>query len=431
MTLAANLTTTNEGLRGELTLLGRVPFTTTPSSMEIMLGGRYQLGPVELYAMGGPGIGATPGTPAFRVLLGAGLSLPDRRCAEGASYEPKDCPKLDQDHDGVLNGVDECPTVPGVAAYNGCPVPDTDGDGIPDDQDRCPKQKGPASTHGCPDTDKDGVADIDDRCPTVPGPKDNKGCPLVDTDEDGVSDDLDECPKIPGPKANKGCPYADSDNDGLNDKEDRCPHEAGPKENQGCPWPDADTDGTPDKDDECPSVAGPRENKGCPWPDTDGDGVTDDIDNCPKDKGPADNQGCPKAKKQLVIITREKLVIKEKVFFETGKATIKPQSFVLLNQIADVLNDHPAIAKVMIEGHTDNVGKPEANRVLSMKRAESVRDYLVKKNVLLGRLEAKGYGPDLPADVNTSAAGRENNRRVEFVVVNPDAPKSDVQEVTP
>jgi outer membrane protein OmpA-like peptidoglycan-associated protein len=158
--------------------------------------------------------------------------------------------------------------------------------------------------------------------------------------------------------------------------------------------------------------------------------VLDNVDNCPTEPGPADNQGCPKKKKQLVIITREKLVIKEKVFFDTGKAVVKPKSFNLLDQVARILVEHPEIARVSVEGHTDNAGKADYNRKLSQLRAEAVRDYLVKKGVERARLDAKGFGPDRPTSANNTAAGRENNRRVEFVVLGA-AEKPDVHEVTP
>ncbi|MBS1150191.1 MAG: OmpA/MotB [Myxococcaceae bacterium] len=402
MQLGASAATTNEGLRGELTVLGWVPFTRTGASAEVLLGARYLLGPVELFAIGGPGFGRTPGTPAFRVMLGAGLSLPNRRCVAGEAHEPKDCPQLDLDLDQIVNADDQCPREPGTMELSGCP-------------DR--------------DPDQDGVRDPDDGCPQVSGPKENGGCPQVDSDGDGLFDPEDGCPKVAGPRQNKGCPWADTDADGVADRDDGCPKVAGPSENKGCPWPDTDSDGLLDPDDACPAEAGPADRKGCPVRDADADTVPDELDNCPKVKGLVENQGCPKELKQLVVITREKLVIKEKVFFDTGKATIKPKSFPLLTQVAQVLNEHPEIEQIRIEGHTDNVGKPETNRKLSQRRAESVRDFLTGKGVAASRLEAQGFGPDRPADVNTSAVGRENNRRVEFVVVT--APKTEVHEVTP
>jgi outer membrane protein OmpA-like peptidoglycan-associated protein len=74
---------------------------------------------------------------------------------------------------------------------------------------------------------------------------------------------------------------------------------------------------------------------------------------------------------------------------------------------------------VLVEGHTDSTGKYESNIKLSERRAEAVRTYLVKKGVQPDRLEAKGFGPDRPVADNKTAAGREANRRVEFVLVQP------------
>jgi len=133
-------------------------------------------------------------------------------------------------------------------------------------------------------------------------------------------------------------------------------------------------------------------------------------------KGPASNQGCPEKERQLVIITSGKLIIKEKVFFATAKATILPRSFALLNNVAQVLRDHPEIQLVRVEGHTDAQGGREYNVSLSQRRANSVKDYLIHQGVDGIRLQAKGFGPDKPADTNKTDAGRSNNRRVEFVI---------------
>ncbi|MFZ2784038.1 MAG: OmpA family protein [Sediminibacterium sp.] len=114
----------------------------------------------------------------------------------------------DTDGDGILDKDDKCPTVPGVAKYQGCPVPDTDGDGINDENDKCPTVKGIAKYQGCPipDTDKDGINDEEDKCPTVPGLARYQGCPIPDTDGDGVNDEEDKCPTVKGPASNNGCP---------------------------------------------------------------------------------------------------------------------------------------------------------------------------------------------------------------------------------
>nr|AYM52408.1 thrombospondin type 3 repeat family protein [Cystobacter sp.] len=160
--------------------------------------------------------------------------------------------------------------------------------------------------------------------------------------------------------------------------------------------------------------------RGCPAKDTDADGVADHLDNCPADKGVATNAGCPVQQKQLVAIQTNKLEIKESVFFATGKAAIQPRSFKMLDQVARVLQQHPEVDRMVIEGHTDNRGNAEANRKLSLARAEAVKGYLVSKGVEPSRLEAKGFGPDRPIVSNKTEKGRAANRRVEFIIVTPE-----------
>ena len=95
--------------------------------------------------------------------------------------KPEQPKPADTDGDGVPDNEDKCPTIKGIAKYNGCPIPDTDGDGIKDEEDRCPTVPGLSRYNGCPipDTDGDGVNDEEDKCPTVAGPKENNGCPMV------------------------------------------------------------------------------------------------------------------------------------------------------------------------------------------------------------------------------------------------------------
>jgi outer membrane protein OmpA-like peptidoglycan-associated protein len=114
---------------------------------------------------------------------------------------------VDSDNDGVVDSLDKCPGVAGVAKYNGCPIPDTDNDGINDELDKCPGVAGVAKYNGCPipDTDKDGINDEQDKCPTVPGLSRYNGCPIPDTDNDGVNDEVDKCPTVAGIAANNGC----------------------------------------------------------------------------------------------------------------------------------------------------------------------------------------------------------------------------------
>lgn len=101
------------------------------------------------------------------------------------------------------------------------------------------------------DQDNDGVLFYLDQCPDVQGLKEFKGCP--DSDGDGIPDKEDSCFEVAGPLENKGCPWPDADGDGTLDQDDACPTINGPSENHGCPWPDTDGDGIPDKDDPCPT----------------------------------------------------------------------------------------------------------------------------------------------------------------------------------
>lgn len=260
---------------------------------------------------------------------------------------------------------------------------------------------GVAIKFGGKDTDGDGVFDKDDECPEVAGLKEFNGCP--DTDGDGIADKNDACPEEAGLKEFNGCP--DTDGDGIADKDDACPEVAGPRELNGCP--DTDGDGVADKDDKCPEVAGPKENAGCPWPDTDKDGVLDKDDECPEVAGPASNKGCPEVTEEVQKTLNE---YAKTILFDTGKATIKPQSAAVLEQIVSVLNQYPN-SKFTIEGHTDSTGNKAKNLTLSQERADAVRLYLVQRGVSDTRLSAKGYGVEKPIASNKNAKGRALNRR--------------------
>ena len=234
----------------------------------------------------------------------------------------------------------------------------------------------------------------------------------TDIDGDGTLDNDDKCVNVPGPKENAGCPWPDTDKDGTLDKDDKCVDVPGPKENAGCPWPDTDKDTVLDKDDKCVEVPGPVENQGCPWPDRDKDGVLDKDDKCPDEPGPKENNGCPY---KLIVITKDKIELKQKVFFDTDKAHIKPVSFDMLNEIGDVLSKNPNI-EIRIEGHTDSRASKRHNMKLSQARATSVRMYLLGRGVDPMHMIAIGYGPMKPIDDNRTAVGREANRRVEFFI---------------
>lgn len=102
------------------------------------------------------------------------------------------------------------------------------------------------------------------------------------------------------------------------------------------------------------------------------------------------------------------------ILFDTGKATIKPESEPLLGEIVTLMNNDKSL-KLAVEGHTDNVGNKKSNLDLSKKRAESVMKYLVGKGIDAKRLKADGKGDTVPVADNRTEDGRAQNRRVELV----------------
>jgi OmpA-OmpF porin, OOP family len=217
---------------------------------------------------------------------------------------------------------------------------------------------------------------------------------VTDRDRDSVPDAQDACPEVPGDASatavKRGCP-ADRDGDGIADANDRCPDEKG--------------------------VAAPDpERFGCPF-DTDGDGFVDAVDACPNEKGEANadpkKQGCPKS----VRLEGMQIVILQEVNFATGSDKISPDSFALLDQVAAVLKQHPEIARLAVDGHTDNVGSEKANLTLSQKRAVAVVGWLADHGIDTRRLEARGFGPRRPLVPNTTPEAKAKNRRVEFQIL--------------
>ncbi len=104
------------------------------------------------------------------------------------------------------------------------------------------------------------------------------------------------------------------------------------------------------------------------------------------------------------------------VHYETGKATITPDSYPSLNELADALKAKPTLV-IEIAGHTDNVGNYESNLKLSQDRANSVRSYLISKGISVDRVSAKGYADSQPVASNSTDEGKAKNRRTEVRIV--------------
>jgi outer membrane protein OmpA-like peptidoglycan-associated protein len=104
------------------------------------------------------------------------------------------------------------------------------------------------------------------------------------------------------------------------------------------------------------------------------------------------------------------------ILFDVGKATIKPESFNTINRIASFMKEHPDLV-FRIEGHTDSDGDNLFNLKLSQDRASSIRQALIKFGIRENRLQAKGYGETSPIATNLTVAGKQLNRRVEFITL--------------
>ena len=178
----------------------------------------------------------------------------------------------------------------------------------------------------------------------------------------------------------------DRDNDGILDNRDRCPDTP------------EDFDGFEDED-------------GCPEFDNDGDGIPDSLDKCPNEAETKndweDEDGCPDMPPRLIL---------QNVQFASGKADIMPESYPILNNVAESLRLLPKV-RVKILGHTDSVGNRSYNQKLSYRRALSVKQYLVSFGIDPSRFEAEGKGEDEPIASNKTREGRRQNRRIEFIKI--------------
>jgi len=284
----------------------------------------------------------------------------------------------DTDGDGLKDGEE-------VKRYRTNPLKaDTDGDGLGDGEEVRTYMADPLN----PDTDGDGLNDGDEALK-------RKTDPLkVDTDGDGVSDG-DEVLKF------KSDPLkVDTDGDILTDWDELKVYHTDPIN------PDTDGDGLSDGEEVKKNHTDPLK------ADTDGGGVNDGIEVKrgtnpldPKDDGP----------KESLILEKGKSVILQGVNFATGSAMLTKGSERVLERAYVALILNPTL-KVEIVGYTDNVGRPDYNNRLSLKRAEAVERYLMDRGIAGSRLTAVGRGMREPIAPNTRAKGRAMNRRIEFHV---------------
>lgn len=291
----------------------------------------------------------------------------------------------DTDGDGLIDG-DEFAR--GTDPF----VKDTDGDGLSDGDEVLRHKTDPLKK----DSDGDGLLDADEL-------QTHKTDPLrSDTDGDGLSDS-DELARKTDPAR------ADSDGDGLTDGDEVTRYLTDPL--------NKDTDGDSLTDGAEINQYGTDPKK----IDSDGDGINDNLDKCP-DKpenvnGYLDEDGCPDEKpvSEAPIKKGQKFIL-ENIEFEFGKADLKPGVFQSLESAYQTMIDYPSMT-VEIGGHTDNVGRAKANQELSLRRAESVKNYLAAKGIDAQRINTRGYGPSQPVETNKTEEGRAKNRRIEFKVL--------------
>ncbi len=264
-----------------------------------------------------------------------------------------------------------------------------------------------------------------------------------DADGDGISNRLDKCPDVAedkdGFQDEDGCPDLDNDNDGVPDVKDKCPDvvedKDGFQDEDGCPDLDNDNDGIPDAQDKCADVAedkdGFQDEDGCPDLDNDGDSIPDPADQCPDTPAGThvDSTGCPLAKtvrEQQLLDTG--MIRLSGVKFDTNKADIKPEFAATLDSVVAILGNWPVL-RIEIGGHSDSKGSDVKNQELSQRRAQAVLYYLQSKNANLDvtKYTVQGYGETVPIADNTTDAGRAENRRVEFKVLNRDELQAEMQ----
>lgn len=183
-------------------------------------------------------------------------------------------------------------------------------------------------------------------------------------------------------------------------------------ENFKKPPVDPDGDGVIGDYDHCPDIPGPVENHGCPESDQDKDGIIDRVDDCPNLAGRKEYNGCPR-----VYQKENKIRVLERVHFATDQDVILPESFSVLEEVAEVMRAHPEWLEILVEGHCDSRASDAYNLDLSQRRAQAVMKFLLARGIAPSRIRAQGFGRSRPIADNNTEEGMALNRRVEFTIL--------------
>lgn len=351
------------------------------------LGGFYSRVSDAVVVRGGLGAGITPGigSPQFRVILGVG-------------YEPK--PSSDRDLDGILDRFDDCPDIPEdidrFEDLDGCPedtqvsvrVVDSGGRVVPARVTLADQSLDPGETVELPAGPARLAVEAAGYRPVSRTVKIPEGAPyevVVQVDKDVIVGGLLVNAVDPEGHDIPTATYAIE----------------GPVERSG---PVGVQQTLPAGDYRVVATAPGYRAAG-----VDIDVRRDEIAEVVLKLAPA-----------KVVIAGERIDLKDSVYFNTNKATIKPVSFDLLDEVAETLLAHPELTRIRIEGHTDSRGSNSYNLDLSKRRAASVMNYLVDKGVEAGRLQSEGFGETRPLKSGNNEAAWKVNRRVDFFVVERD-----------
>ena len=296
------------------------------------------------------------------IFLSSGCSTSSGRYVHDSSKIVISCEDQDDDKDGVVNSLDECPSTPLGKTVNevGCFVDgDDDNDGVLNSVDECPTtQEGvTVDAKGCEvdgDDDNDGVLNSVDQCPNTPFDRtvDEIGCEIgVDDDNDGVLDSIDECPDTPLNQVvdSTGCSIdGDDDNDGVLNSMDKCP-------------------------------------------------------NTPANVTKVDFKGCMEE-------------VNLNITFENKSYRVDAKSRKYIEKLVEFLKNKPSY-NVKIIGYTDSVGKKRDNLLLSKRRARAVRNIIIDSGIDPKRVTSIGKGEANPIASNSTSEGRALNRRIEAKLI--------------
>lgn len=391
--------------------------------IEGMLGMWTQVAP-GLMVRGGVGAGLT-----------AGVGSPEYRLVLGVGYAPGRNAAADIDADGIVDAQDACPEVAEdldrFEDQDGCPELDNDADGVTDTQDACPNEPEDADEweddDGCPEVAAPVSVDIRTQDGASIG---NASTRVEGTDVDRVDDGQFTAGLAPGVYTLT----AEAPGFVPSERRFRVSGEAPmhvevalePTEPTGTlklvvisttGEPVTDAYWQMEGEEPQPLPEGPVALGLGQYVVTVGAPGFAPMTSATEVAADATTRLAFMLTPARVSVTSERIDLGEKVFFDTGRASIQTASFDLLDEVAAVMSDHPEILRVRIEGHTDSRGSETANLRLSQQRAESVKAYLIQRGVEEARLQAVGFGESTPLDPTNTEAAWERNRRVEIFIL--------------